>query len=145
MTTDWKGLCVELTDCLEKADWPHRYKVVFQQWTDIARAALADAALAQPEPEGPAPAGPSDEELLAMKSWSGHAFDSDLVDFARAVLARWGNHPASPDSSGNLKAGLTGSLADGEVAELVAWLRSTRAARLTRAADLLERLAAPPM
>ena len=45
--TDFRALCVELTDCLEKADWPHRYKIVFQQWTDIARAALA-------EPDGPA-------------------------------------------------------------------------------------------
>ena len=43
MTTDFRALCVELTDCLEKADWPHRYKVVFQQWTDIARAALAES------------------------------------------------------------------------------------------------------
>jgi hypothetical protein len=36
--------------------------------------------------------GPTDEELLAMRSWSSHShtFDSDLVDFARAVLARWG-------------------------------------------------------
>ena len=45
--TDFRALCVELTDCLEKADWPHRYKAVFQQWTDIAHAALA-------EPDGPA-------------------------------------------------------------------------------------------
>ena len=43
MTTDFRALCVELTDCLEKADWPHRYKVVFQQWTDIAHAALAES------------------------------------------------------------------------------------------------------
>ena len=47
MATDFRALCVELTDCLEKADWPHRYKVVFQQWMDIAHAALA-------EPDGPA-------------------------------------------------------------------------------------------
>ena len=47
MTADFRALCVELTDCLEKADWPHRHKVVFQQWMDIARAALA-------EPDGPA-------------------------------------------------------------------------------------------
>jgi hypothetical protein len=34
----------------------------------------------------------TDEELLAMRSWSSHShtFDSDLVDFARAVLERWG-------------------------------------------------------
>ncbi len=41
--TDFRALCVELTDCLEKADWPHRYKNVFQQWIDIARAALAES------------------------------------------------------------------------------------------------------
>ena len=37
-------------------------------------------------------APPTDEELLAMRSWSSHShtFDSDLVDFARAVLERWG-------------------------------------------------------
>ena len=38
--------------------------------------------------------GPSDEELLAMRSWSSHGptFDSDLVDFGRRCysLARWG-------------------------------------------------------
>lgn len=41
--TDFRALCVELIDCLEKADWPQRYKVVFQQWTDIAHAALAES------------------------------------------------------------------------------------------------------
>jgi len=40
----------------------------------------ARAALAQPEP-----VAPTDEELLAMRSWSSHGptFDSDLVDFGR--------------------------------------------------------------
>ena len=40
----------------------------------------------------PPPEPPTDEELLAMRSWSSHShtFDSDLVDFARAVLERWG-------------------------------------------------------
>jgi hypothetical protein len=58
-------------------------------------AAEARAALAA-EPVGGVP---TDDELLAMRSWSshGHTFDSDLVDFARAVLARWG-HPAAPDA-----------------------------------------------
>ena len=104
--TDFRALCVELTDCLEKADWPPRYKVVFQQWTYIARKALAE-----PEPEGP-----TDEEIMelmpqqmrddlaaAARALSG--FDPDnikaasvfriilnrhCVDHARAVLARWG-------------------------------------------------------
>ena len=42
MTADFRALCVELTDCLEKADWPLRHRYVFRQWIDIARAALAD-------------------------------------------------------------------------------------------------------
>ena len=47
----------------------------------------ARTALATPPPEPP-----TDEELLAMRSWSSHShtFDSDLVDFAIAVLERWG-------------------------------------------------------
>lgn len=53
--TDFRALCVELTDCLEKADWPHRYKVVFQQWMDIAHAALAESdGPAVPESREPA-------------------------------------------------------------------------------------------
>ena len=41
----------------------------------------------------PVAEGPTAEELLAMRSWSCHGptFDSDLVDFARAVLAKWGH------------------------------------------------------
>lgn len=48
---------------------------------------------AHPEPvQAPPPEPPTDEELLAMRAWSSHShtFDSDLVDFARAVLERWG-------------------------------------------------------
>ena len=85
-----------------------------------ALATEARAALAQPEPEGP-----TDEEIMelmpqqmrddlaaAARALSG--FDPDnikaasvfriilnrhAVDHARAVLARWGNHPESSDSS----------------------------------------------
>lgn len=42
MTTDFRALCVELTDCLEKADWPNQHKHVFEQWIYIARKALAE-------------------------------------------------------------------------------------------------------
>jgi len=60
---------------------------------------------AQPSPAAPpAPVGegPTDDELLAMRSWSshGHTFDSDLVDFARAVLTRWGHPATSPAPQG---------------------------------------------
>jgi len=51
---------------------------------EMFRAVLArwGTPTAQPEPE---PVAPTDEELLAMRSWSshGHTFDSDLVDFGR--------------------------------------------------------------
>jgi hypothetical protein len=40
--TDFRALSIELLDCLEKADWPPPYRVVFQQWVDIASAALAE-------------------------------------------------------------------------------------------------------
>jgi hypothetical protein len=53
------------------------------------------AALAEPEPEGP-----TDEaldELFTEIDQNGEP-ESWRV-FARAVLARWGNHPGSPDSS----------------------------------------------
>ena len=72
MTTDFRALCVELTDCLEKADWPPRYKVVFQQWTDIAHAALAEAdGPAVPQGREPASvtpeASPSDHIALRLQ------------------------------------------------------------------------------
>ena len=104
--TDFRALCVEMTDCLEKADWPYKQKHVFEQWIYIARKALAE-----PEPEGP-----TDEEIMelmpqqmrddlaaAARALSG--FDADnikaasafriilnrhCVDHARAVLDRWG-------------------------------------------------------
>ena len=88
--TDFRALCVELTDCLEKADWPHRYKDVFQQWADISRAALAEH-----------PVEPTDEELDEFAVfWWGPDTDErtateviecgSMAAFARAVLARWG-------------------------------------------------------
>ena len=71
--------------------------------------------LSQPEPEDP-----TDEELLciAAEAIDGYgncgikpgeyeevteqaveAYGSELIAYARAILARWGNHPANPDSS----------------------------------------------
>ena len=53
--TDFRALCVELIDCLEKADWPYRYKRMFQQWANIAHAALAESdGLAVPDGSEPA-------------------------------------------------------------------------------------------
>lgn len=134
MTADFRALCVELTDCLEKADWPLRHRYVFRQWIDIARAALADGP-AVPESREPASVTgqPSDEEIMGLMPQQMHedlayaaramaneagtdnrkakgfmriALNRHAVDLARAVLAHWGNHVPAPP-------------ADGEVAELV--------------------------
>lgn len=79
MTTDFRALCVELTDCLEKSDWPRRYKPVFEQWIYIARKALAE-----PEPEGP-----TDEALLQLDTLNAdlgmHGLGCDLSQIRRAL------------------------------------------------------------
>jgi len=79
MTNDTRALCDELAEAL------CGYALTGD---DVALVFRARALLAQPVVEGP-----TDEELLAMRSWSCHGptFDSDLVDFARAVLAKWGH------------------------------------------------------
>ena len=128
----------------------------FRNVADRARAALAE-----PVAEPPAVTEqPSDEELertyqsAYQPAWERGEFYGAHRDGLRAVLTRWGN----------LKVGLTGSPAEGEVAELVAWLRdkgrgawpppdglspSAQAEEYefysccTRAAELLERHAAP--
>lgn len=65
----------------------------------------------------PEPEGPTDEDLVetVRQSMEDCIFVSELLYYnreplmqiLRAVLTRWGNHPESPDCSGNLKAGLT--------------------------------------
>jgi hypothetical protein len=91
MTYDYKQLCAELHAALEK----HDLSLADDQLLDRSAAALR-AALVEP-------VGPTDEELFAVAE--AYAEDNGLIglhnapDFARAVLARWGNHPGSPDSS----------------------------------------------
>lgn len=93
MTADFRAICLELLDCLQKADWPPRYKAVFQQWVDIASVALL----------APVPEPPSDADLMEV-FWQHHngmeeIWADDWPTAARAVLSRWGNHPAIPDGS----------------------------------------------
>ena len=154
--TNYKQLCFDL---VELGSSPARsvseLAERMSQVMDLAD--RAHAALAEPEPEGP-----TDEELkqwqrdcaskttlrAATHYWA-LGVPTDLAnDLVRAALARWGNHPGSPDSSP----------AAGEVAELVdlirqnvalAWepaacmLGSMTAGELTRAAELLEQLNPP--
>ena len=114
--TDYKKLCAELLAALEEeaSNWnlePEDHPLVER----------ARAALAQPEPEWP-----TDEEIMELMPQQMHEdlaaaaralaeqtgtdsrrvkglmrimLNRHAVDLARAVLARWGNHPGSPDSS----------------------------------------------
>jgi hypothetical protein len=88
--TDFRALCAELVDCLEKANWPLRHKTVFGICLDNARAALA-----QPEPQGP-----MDEEIRDLWSWAAGQdqgpWPTQQHCFARAVLARWGRPAIEP-------------------------------------------------
>lgn len=163
MMTDFRALCAELTA------WAEKTSAHYFQPPDVllrARAALAKAD--EPAvPEGREPVSvitePSDQELLDIAAstiepyeCSGittdeyepetecavEAYGSELIAFARAVLARWGNPAPPPD--------------DGEVAELVAALQSmatdadrrcrfSNAERLSRAAELLQRQVPVPV
>jgi hypothetical protein len=132
MSTDFRALCAELLDELV-----FRPVLLDRDLIDRARAALAEPA------DAPAAVAerPSDKELLEVwcQPWdTSEAWGA--LKFARAVLARWGQPPASP--------------AEGEVAEMVAWLKENAeysdyqadpedAVMFRRAAELLERHAAP--
>jgi hypothetical protein len=77
-TTDFRALCAQATEHLSLLDDPPHQLVIAMQ-----------AALAQPAPEPP-----TDEELLrlyqvATPCYSIKEYRREL-DFARAVLARWG-------------------------------------------------------
>jgi len=73
----FRALCKELVDALLCWQSDGAWIDQAEQSRLIARARTA---LTQPEP-----VAPTDEELLAMRSWSSHGptFDSDLVDFGR--------------------------------------------------------------
>ena len=140
MTPDFRAMCAELLNGLDELAHP-RYP--FPGYTRCAMD-RARALLAEPEAEGP-----TDEELeklaepfsfVAEGGWDRSVYDE--TGYARAVLARWGRPTPQPP-------------ADGEVAEVAAWLRlfcseeyASRShdpdvAWLTRAADLLEAHALP--
>lgn len=84
--TNYRHLCIELLDCLEKADWPVRYRALCLQWIDIAHASLVE----------PNPSSPADWELshlmhdFVFGGESESDFSFDHLGYARAVLERWG-------------------------------------------------------
>ena len=114
MSTDWRALCEEMADGL--ASTGEAASGTYKALLDRARAALAAEADGPAVPEGREPASvvgePSDEDLLELtEDWpattgprhdlSGcpevplySVFADELLEYARAVLARWGCHPA---------------------------------------------------
>jgi hypothetical protein len=93
--TDFRKLCDELLDELQfQTDWS-----VAEELKERARAALAE-----PEPEGSTEVEIA-SILLAYAVVEPQVGVSRILhekhfgNAARAVLARWGNHPGSPDSS----------------------------------------------
>ena len=121
---DYRALCANLTAALH--DW--QCQTDDDRYADLI--ARARALLVQPEPEGPT----NDELLRLAREWNSGFESIELhfaADFARAALARYGRPTPQPP-------------ADGEVAELCAWLRNNSSGLYrpaARAADLLERLA----
>jgi hypothetical protein len=105
--TDYKALCAELVEQLNQVSAHIEATTPFETVLSGLRAYnRARNALAQPEPEGP-----SDEELLAVAAGAINPYEtcgiaigeyeaetecaievygSELIAFARAVLARWG-------------------------------------------------------
>ena len=100
--TDLRELCARMADELDH----YRQLLMDDRRETHALATEARTALAQPEPEGP-----TGEELLAIAAASinpyqdsgiaigeyepeteraVHVYGSELITFARAVLARWG-------------------------------------------------------
>ena len=97
MTTDFRALCAELVDIITAHANPDDYAVGYVAGVlTRARAALADEPAV---PEGREPASvigePSDKRPTVMEiielSSEIEAAGLGQVDFARAVLARWGN------------------------------------------------------
>ena len=148
--TEYRAMCAELVDSvellLEMRAVDAKPMAITEDCVSRARALLA-----QPVAEGP-----SDEDLLQVaidtrlyrfQATAGDPVQYELTEaqinaYARAVLAKWGR-PTPP--------------AEGEVAEVSAWLRlfcseeyESRSldpdfAWLTRAAELLERPTPPPV
>lgn len=102
--TDYKQLCAELVAAWDDLPWHYDWKgnligLADGCQLDDSAVERARAVLAKPEPEGP-----TRGEAVAVYSevMATHECPTlgDMAEhFARAVLARWGNHPGCPDGS----------------------------------------------
>ena len=85
--TDYKQLCAELYSIFEKYDDDSNLGGIYRDMEADGIDILdrARAALAEPEPEGP-----TNAEIHAVADELLDGDSASRVDFARAVLARWG-------------------------------------------------------
>jgi hypothetical protein len=82
--TDFRSLCARMADELD-----HYRQLLMDDRREVhSLAAEARAALAQPEPQGP-----TNEELWELYDEMGGVPEDSAwcLNYARAVLARWGN------------------------------------------------------
>lgn len=85
--TDFRALCGEILQLLDYYIPEDDRPTCWDPWRQRARAALT---------EGPTVV--SDEDLLDLHDWmtdewaANHDFELPPSQYARAVLARWGNH-----------------------------------------------------
>jgi hypothetical protein len=82
--TDFRTLCARMADELDH----YRQLLMDDRRTTHALATEARSALAQPEPQGP-----TDEELWELYDEMGGVPEDSAwcLNYARAVLQRWGN------------------------------------------------------
>jgi len=91
--TNYRALCAELVQLSAPTDSIPQLAERLQKLSELA--SRTRAALAQPEPQGP-----SDQELLRLYRVATPCYEVEEykreLDFARAVLARWGTPAIEP-------------------------------------------------
>ena len=92
MSTDFRALCAELVEQLQRAINDYGFCLeASDALMHRARAALAQQHVSQPY-KLPKPVAPTDDELWAVGNddFRANCYPTDAIYYARAVLARWG-------------------------------------------------------
>jgi hypothetical protein len=113
--TDYKQLCADLVAAWDDLPWHYDWKgnligLADGCQFDDSAVERARAALAEPEPKGPTdeeieewadacPEAPLEELDPEVYGWRRCFTAHEFSETIRAAIARWGNHPGSPDSS----------------------------------------------
>jgi hypothetical protein len=86
MTTpapDFRKLCADLLDCLEKSNWPLRHKIIFELCVDSARAAL-DTTPLEPTTSQITFNAPPTEEIIRLDKEGFHYKGQFIADAGEA-------------------------------------------------------------